>query len=182
MKIMEYDPSLSPSEWEIGESYIFIRNESDIYNKDITISKQKQSKDVTLKDGVPGVTVKGGEPGVTVKKNKIDETTGEEVEGGVTIKVKAATISKNTINIDGKEANPSGLKYGRFIKQVGKIIDKIPLEGNAVYLCVEFETSNGVIGRKYRCPMDSSMYYTIDKMIENSGKEVILWWDYPHPF
>lgn len=223
MQVIEYDPSFPPSEWAIGESYLFIRNLSDSYNKDLDFSdndtkpggdggiKPKPGGDGGIKvkpgggpDGISGgikvktdkktkkseETTPNNEGGIALNKesdaeggiskkedstkesNMIDSTTGEE--GGITIKTKGALSSKGAIDVESIPGKPTGIKYARFIKQIGKVVYKEPKSNGSVWLFVEFETSNGTIGRKYLCPMDPSMYYTMDKWITNAGKEIEL--------
>ena len=203
MQIIEYDPSLSPSEWKIGESYWFIRNSSNDCNKDISYSKSDAEGGVTSKDGGKdaegGVTSKDGGKdarggvtlrettsnkvdgaGVTAKRSEnkeenqyIDENTGEKT-GGVTLKNKAAASSKDAINVESIAGNPTGIRYGRYIKQIGKVVNKEKQPDGSMYLFVEFDTSQGKIGRKFKCPMNADMYYALEKMINNSGEQIVL--------
>ena len=164
MALQEYDPSLSPSEYNVGESYIFIRNISPLYDKNSDL------------DGDKTVSTKGVKEvkGAGVKEVKDTKGTGvKEVKTGVKLvedesETKAASsTSGNIVEKDYESGKSTVVESGRWYKQVGKIVAKEPRDDGSVYLHVQFDGVNGV--RKYKCPVDPSMYYIIDRQMDSCG-------------
>jgi hypothetical protein len=174
MALQEYDPSLSPSEYNVGESYVFIRNAFEEYDQEMSKGEDKTIS--KKKSGVREVTASGVR--VVEEKENIKKNGVREVKSGVrlvedeTDTLAASSMAGNIIEKDYERGKNTVIQAGRWYKQVGKIIEKESLNNGSVYLYVEFEGVNGA--RKYKCPIDPRLYYIVEKTMDSYGRSKVL--------